>query len=158
MPFNTLLLTSLTSKTSFAESGGRVSVEAESGEVVLFFNIDNEIARQGLNIQGLICCDCLVFYAREAEKKKILCLVELKGSNLKHAVKQITTTHKHLKEALQHSSGRDHLKHVTWKAYIFQHGQSPKDTIRYKAQLEEAFGKNNVEILRKEDIGPFLRK
>src|SRR5260370_38899152 len=113
MPFNTLRLTSLTSKTSFAESGGRVSVEAESGEVVLFFNIDNEIARQGLNMQGSICCDCLVFYAREAEKKKLLCVVELQGSNLKPAGKQITTTHRHLKEASQHSSGRDDLKHAT---------------------------------------------
>lgn len=52
MPFNTLLLTSLTSKTGFSEHGGEVSVKPESHEIVLFFNIDSGNCAPGSEVTG----------------------------------------------------------------------------------------------------------
>lgn len=114
--------------------------------------------RRVLKLQGGICCDGLVFYTLEGQNKKVLCLVELKASDIDHAVKQIITTYKHLKQALENSSSRDYLKQLTWKAYIHYHGSSQRQIKLCKTELERVFGKNNGDITRDKDLGPFLRK
>lgn len=168
MPFNTLLLTSLSFDTGFEQKGegkdSRVSMEPLKDERVLFFIIDSDIVRQNLNIQGEVC-DCLVFYARRGEEKKVLCLVESKGKDLEHAVKQIINTHQCLNKSLKCRScqyNEHHLHQVTWKAYIriSRFGSTPQMTKRLENQLQATFGKkgHGYDIKERGDLGLFLRK
>ncbi len=98
MPFNTLLLTCLKSGKSFGEGKARVSVsrpkEYASKETVIFFSTDDQsneksTLRDDLGVNGALC-DLVVFYAPDNGDKKVLCLVELKGKNIKPAVEQVT--------------------------------------------------------------------
>ena len=145
-------------KTSFSEAGGRVSVQPKSEETIHFFVIDDDInpdctLRQDLGIVGAIC-DLLVSYAKE--NKKLLCLVELKGKNLRRAVEQVANTYKYLRKSLS----QPQLQQIKWKAYIHQHGSSPSKTDRdwIKNRLERGFGKNNYCVSRASDLGNFLRQ
>jgi hypothetical protein len=158
MPFNTLLLISLLSENRFAESGIEVSMTQQAGEKVFFFAMDKPDVRQSLQIQGHLC-DGLVFFSRQDEK--VLCFVELKGSDLDVAVAQVISTHKQLKQALEQSlkrmSCQTQMNLISWKAYIRLRGGSPKDVKHYKKQLEETFGKGNYDIKEDRDLGRFLR-
>ena len=159
MPFNILLLTCLSSKTSFTESGGRINLRPLPEELALFFSIDSPSKRKDLKIQGAIC-DYLVFYMRGNEK--VLCLVESKGRHLERGVEQVINTHKQLKkllaDSLKQSSCESHLSLITWKAYIYQHGSTPSEAKQQVKKLKDNFGNKNYEISHNEDIGPFLRK
>lgn len=160
MPFNTLLLSSLEPGTSVSESDVSVSVKQHAHETVLFFRVDIAHVCKGLGIKDKEPrCDYLVFYKNEG--KTILCLVELKGKNVDHAVDQIAHSYKHLSQLLKQ---RDvDMKHITWKAYICCNAHSPLTQSKQPANtLKELFGHNNFGIVRdrgrEDEFGKFLRK
>lgn len=138
--------------------------ELRSGELVLFFQIDDEdkVVRRGLKMLDTKCCDGLVFYARDGEKKKIICLVELKSNDLGDAAEQISITRNNLAEILQaecHACS-DYLSYVIWKACIYRYSSSPKQVSDCKNTLRRAgFKENDIILLRgrDNDLGPSLR-
>lgn len=161
-------------KTSHKEGKGEIRVRPiKDKEIVCFFIIDNDGARQALKIQSnaLIerkryTCDCLIFWGRKNQTGKVseetFCLVELKGSDLKHAMKQILNTHDHLWKLLEDSPYKSNLEYIRKKAYIYKHGNTPKeskdkDFVALRKELESKFD-GNFAHSRDSDIGPFLRK
>lgn len=182
MPSNvTLLLGYLTEllqgckseKTSHKEGKGEVRVTPiRNEEIVCFFIIDNASARQALKIQSnaltekkRYICDCLIYFGRKNRAGKVFeetfCLVELKGSDLKHAMKQILNTHDHLWQSLEESPCKNSLESITKTAYIYKHGTTPKeskdkDFVALRRELEAKF--DNFAHRRDSDIGPFLRR
>ncbi len=166
MPFNTLLLTSLIHKTSFSESGSGLRVCPTAGEKVLFFVIDDPDCafRQDFGVTGLIC-DLVVFYIREHQGKydKVLCLVESKGCDNRHALRQLKNTYRHLEKELKSRPCKSHLREVDWKAYVFVHGGAPKNTKLLKRTQEwrdliQIFGEDKFAISSNPDLGKFLRR
>ena len=164
MPFNTLLLTCLIPGTSVSEHGGRVSVEPQSGEVVLFFVVDDQTnpdstLRQDLGIVGAIC-DCVVYYVKG--DKKVLGLVELKGSNLDRALDQIMNTFQCLRQSLRACTLRRDCRpcflQIDWRAYVHIHGSAPRNTKQASRLLTQAFGKAKFAITRERNLGSFLRQ
>jgi len=162
------------SKTSHKEGKGEIRIEPIKGkEIVCFFIIDNDGARQALKIQSnalierkRFICDCLIFWGRKNQTGKVseetFCLVELKGSDLKHAMKQILNTHDHLWKSLESSLNKNKLRDIRKKAYIYKHGNTPKeskdkDFVALRKELESTFD-GNFAHSRDSDIGPFLRK
>ncbi len=160
MPFNSLLLISLSKDTRLAEKSVVVSMKQEAGEKVLFFEMDQEVVRASLNMKKDVkMCDGLIFYCRGDERT--CCFVELEGSEVDDAVKQIKSTFDYLKKEIQASlvrmNCRSLLDKISWKAYICLGGHMPKDTQKYKNIQKEYFGENNCEIAHERDLGKFLR-
>lgn len=170
MPFNTLLLTCLKHGTSFQDpdpgARGKVSIVPGPGETILFFPIDDQqqrnapcLMRQELGLSKKPVCDLLVFFANES-KEIALCLVELKGRDVAHAVEQIKETYAALNELAARSSISPRLwERVHLKGYILMHGSMPKKEVKkFKDPLEVLFGAENYAIERNEDLGDFLRQ
>ncbi len=165
MPFNTLLLTCLIPGTSVSEHSGRVSVKPQPGEIVLSFVVDDQTnrdstLRQDLGIVGPIC-DCVYYYIKG--DKKVLCLVELKGSNVKHAVEQIINTFQRLKQSLGactlRRKCRPRFLQIDWRAYVYIHGSVPRNIKPEQKTLAREFGKGQFLITtRGRDLGRFLRQ
>lgn len=168
MPFNTLLLTCLKHGTSFQDpdprARGKVSIVPGTGETILFFPIDDQqqrnapcLMRQELGLSKKPVCDLLVFFANESEEI-VLCLVELKGRDVAHAVEQIEETYAALNELAARSSISPRLwQRVHLKGYILMHGSMPQDVKKFKKPLEKLFGKGNYDIKsQKENQGDFL--
>jgi hypothetical protein len=172
--FTELLPQCKSSKTSHKEGKGEIRVTPIKGkEIVCFFIIDNDSARHALRmVQGntpterkRYICDCLIFFGRTNQADKIseetFCLVELKGSDLKHAMKQISNTYDHLWKSLEDSPCKNNLGGIRKKAYIYKHGNTPKeskdkDFVVLRKELESKF--DVFAHRRDSDIGPFLRK
>jgi hypothetical protein len=164
MPFNTLLLTCLLpGTTSFSESGVSVNVQPQSGETVLFFCVDSQSnpdcgLRQKLSLLGENC-DLIIFYIRK--NKRVVCFVELKGTELEKAAKQIKNIHQHLEQFLRQSLQSAFFEQVEWKACIRQHQSAPTNKIEQKqaiTYLEQAFERDKITITRNSDLGQFLRR
>ncbi len=167
-----LLSSCRSSKTSYKEGKGKVSISPEEGEDICFFIIDNDVGYEALKIdrkalrtdkKGVIC-DCLVFFGRKGTESKEyvekFCLVELKGSDLEHVMHQIINTHEHLWELLTYSPCKHNLSKFVKKAYIYRQGNTPKETKHLtglRNQLINIF-ESNFEHGRNSDLGPFLRK
>jgi hypothetical protein len=167
MSLNVLFLTSLSPETRVSESGATVSAQRISGESILFFDIKDpaqaNLIREDWGMANKPLCDCIVFYSKPSNNKKIFCLVELKGSNVAHAADQIKITHAHMLSALRGTMNAKYCSHLVksseliWKAYILVHGSAPQDTRQIRQDLEKIFGKNNVLIRKDSDISTFLR-
>jgi hypothetical protein len=159
MPFNTLMLNCLIHKTSFGESGCKVSIRKESNESILFFNIDEKsnpesTFRKALNIRGKMC-DLAVYYSND--NQKILCFVELKGCHIEDAVEQVENTYLHFKKLLKRRVPKIY-KQIGYKAFVVTHGASPKNVKKIKRKFINIFGKENADISRNRNFGKFLRK
>jgi hypothetical protein len=88
------------------------------------------------------------------------CLVELKGSDLKHAMQQLINTFDRLKDLLLESPCKGQLQLIIKKGYIYKHGSAPKeakdkDFVALRKKLADRF--DDFAHLRNSDIGPFLR-
>jgi len=158
MPFNTLLLNCLIHRTSFSEEGARVSIKRQPGEITLFFNIDEQSnrkcgLRRTLGMGESVICDLVVFHTHRDNDKKVICLVELKGSDVKHAAKQVINTYQHFRKSL----ARPLLQRIDWKACIYLKGSAPKETKKVRQDLEKTFGRGKVNITSESDLGRFLR-
>lgn len=164
MPFNILLLTGcfLPGQTHYKESGVEISLQPESGETVLFFSIDNQSNpnckfRQilGIDKENQNICDLIVFYAKG--DKRIICFVELKGSDLGTAVKQVCNTYKCFNNFLNQSSSLPYCQNLIVKAFIKLKGSVPQEHRKYQNELSNHFKANNCDISRNTDFGQFLR-
>ncbi|HEV2581790.1 MAG TPA: hypothetical protein VGT44_13130 [Ktedonobacteraceae bacterium] len=163
------------SRTSCEEGKGKVSRKPDKGEDVCFFNFNKEnqaVACLALKIQQnaikkgeRVICDCLIYFGRRDSKRdayeETFCLVELKGSDLKHAMRQLINTYDKLWRLLEDSSCKGQLQLFTKKAYIYKHGNAPKETkdkdfVALRRKLEARF--DDFAHHRDSDIGTFLRK
>jgi hypothetical protein len=167
MPFNSMLLTCLTNGTSYTEAGNSVRLSPASRETVLFFGVDDQSddtrsLRPDFGISGPIC-DLIVFYRNERENRTVVCLIELKGSELEYAANQIVNTYRHVAGALNQYAHRRSDEYqrqyecVEWKAYIKVHRGSHTQHGTAQDCLQKVFGKDNYDIRRNPDIGQFLR-
>lgn len=158
MPLNVLLLTSLIDGTSVTQSGVTVNVKPLAGEKILFFKLDDQSVRGCLELNGSIC-DYLVFYQKE-QQRPALCLLELKGKGVKHAIDQLRNTHSCLVTHFKERSYWKSIKDITWKGYVCCNSHSPLEpTKQYAVQLRSVFGNSkNYDITRNPDIGTFLRQ
>lgn len=145
--------------TSYSEAGIRVRIRPVEGEKVQFFLIDEQsnsrcTLRQELGVVGRIC-DLAVYYTRM--NSSILCLVELKGSHLDHAVSQVINAYEHLKPFLKATPSQLNLQGIRWKACIRRRGGALKRQKHHYNSLAKAFGPRGYVFSRNEDLGQFLR-
>lgn len=150
----------LISGTSYSEAGIRVRIEPMEGEKVLFFVIDEQsnpdcTLRQELGMVGRIC-DLAVYYARI--ESSTLCLVELKGSHLEHAISQVINTYEHLKRFLEGAPSQLNLQGMQWKACIRYRKSAPKLQKPHHHLLAKTFGPGGYRFSHHEDLGQFLRR
>jgi hypothetical protein len=91
--------------------------------------------------------------------QETVCFLELKGSSLDHAVKQVLSTYQHVKALAEEKIGREQLTDIAKKACICMHGQAPRNGQRLKDDLIKEFGKGNVCIrhVKHYQLGEFLR-
>lgn len=148
MPFNELMLNCIQEGSSYNENNIKVRMTThQKEETVLFFVIDEQsnCCSKFRDLMKLVhICDLLIYYSKKDKTstsrkgestKKTICLVELKGSDIKKAVEQITETQKGLSDSL-----RTKYTNILWKALIISHGASPK--LRdgsIKSQLNKIF-------------------
>jgi hypothetical protein len=140
MPFNFLLTNHLLNNTSWNESGTKISISPESGEKILFFKMDdgdnsNDL-KKALNIKqsNQLICDLLIYYQKYDKSgiKKIACLAEGKGKDIKHAVEQIENMYKAFSSSLPQSV----FSQLVWAAYIqVNPGSSSKNTKEFRQEL-----------------------
>ena len=97
---------------------------------------------------------------KDSENKETVCFLELKGRKLDDAIKQVLSTHEHVKALAKEKIGREHIQHTAWKACICLHGQAPRSGKRLEEQLKREFGKGNVCIKHGKNykLGKFLRE
>lgn len=163
MPFNTLLLTCLSPKRSFSEAGGHIHFNQKADEIVLLFIIDQQSNPISTAYQDLIkngpVCDLIVYYIKD--HKKVICFIELKGSNIQRAVEQIENTFIKFKTLLEHSTTNKacctHCRNISYKSYIHLHGSAPRFTREHERTLEQYFGRRNSRVSRNQDIDNFIR-
>lgn len=162
MSLSVLLLTMASSdKHITGRSGDRVSVNVQSGELVLCFDKldDTTLARQGLGIPvGKKCCDGVIFYACEA--LRVICLVEMKHSHIEDAAEQIKMTYNYLYQQLKSDcQGCKGLwKDVIWRAYVYRSASHNVDVEKCKRDLGKDFAPGNIVVSGSDDITDFLRR
>ncbi len=163
MPFSVLLLTAASSERHISGYGGDrvVMPSLLPKEVVLFFDkVDSEIVSRGLGLSGEQCCDGVIFYS--SDKHKVICLVEMKSSDLGDAEEQIKSTHRKLSELLKKECKlcNERLDQIIWKAYIYRSSGSPKRQAEdcVGNLIKYGFKRGNALVLGKPDITDFLRK
>lgn len=151
--------------THATESGLTVSVAKRKNEIILFVKTDNDHARKHLEMpeNDKKSCDRLILYAQNDNKKnELLCLLELKGKKLEHAVNQIINTHKYFLILIEKSIERHQRAFLIVCACICMHN-SPS-SLREEALLSKKLkhGMANIKIKHgiqeKYDIGDFLRE
>lgn len=145
--------------TSWKEAGNRVNVAPSNGEIVKFFVIDPESNpkcsfRDITKLMGPIC-DLIVTYNNIRNQVQIICLIELKGNKLKHAIAQILNTQQALKKH------HEIFRSANYRCFILIGGSAP--IIRDETDinnLNRNFGRGNFKITRKQnkdELGKFLR-
>lgn len=162
--FTALLQTCyLKGKTGIHESGITVSTRKLAGETLLIFHTDCEEGRKSLHMttSGIKICDYFVFYTKDNDNAEVVCLLELKGSGLKDASKQVLETHTYTIAALKEKSRKELYQHISWKVCICLHGQASRGSRHIHDELIQRFGKSNICIkhgITKFDMGEILRK
>lgn len=148
------------SGTSITESGLTVSTDKRSGENIIFFRIDSDGGRKCLNMIGLRCCDCLVFYTKASEEEEKFCFLELKKpAKLGDAVDQIIEAHKYVVRFLEEKQML--MKHVVPMTFICLRHQSPGESMTHRKRLAAIFGKNvciKTVTGHYKELGSFLRQ
>ena len=116
MPFSILLLTSANSERHITGAkSDRVSMEQKlrPGELALFFDkVDQGPASLALGWNDKKCCDGIIFYKNNTQN--IICLVEMKHTDLGEAKEQIKETYDRLHDLLKQEcrSCRDYLQQI----------------------------------------------
>jgi hypothetical protein len=154
----------LESGTSASEKGLKVSTEKLAGETILFFHTDCNEGRHCLQItdqKNKKVCDYIIYYSKEIKQSEIVCFLELKGTNLEDAAKQVTETRKHLKIILSTEISSEHYEKITWRICICLRSHAPSVNQCIREELKRRYGSENVEIkhgVPRPNIGPFLRR
>jgi hypothetical protein len=87
--------------------------------------------------------------------------LELKGTNLEDAAKQVTETHTHLKIILNPEIHSRYQNNFIWRICICLHSRAPSVNQRIREDLKRKYGNGNVEIKHgtpRHNIGPLLRR
>jgi len=161
MPFNLLLANHLLHGTSFTESGVSASIRKENDETILFFHLDSDKNREqfnkylGIANTGELICDLLIYYLNHAhnEPEMAICLVELKGRDVSHGVKQLLNTYEIFDKNLK---GVRPFQNVKWGAVIINHTKSPtpKQTKHLLKPLDDKGLKCGIQ---RKELGTFIR-
>jgi hypothetical protein len=145
LPFNELLVTALIHGTSYTDkksnsirgSKKSISLKPKSGEVILFFEIDNDycslkyklIENKKIDDEGTVC-DLLIFYSKPIPVK-ICFLCELKGDTeeqIKKGVNQINNVFEYLKSELEEK--KEIQNKIIWLGCIISKGPYPKGKVK----------------------------
>lgn len=165
MLFDVLHIECLTGHTSFNESGIAVSCQPpERGEILLFYDISKQEKAQS-NLRKALemaddeaICDGIIY--RRSGESEAYCFVELKGSDLAHAIEQVSNTYKRFQEFLRKNNYLSYSNKVSWRTHI-QIGSiaSQKNYNKYEKDLRVRFGDRNFSVSRanKLDITDFVR-
>jgi hypothetical protein len=115
---------------SGAKKEDKVCVQTETGEFALCFQIDDD-KKQIPSLLDLNNndkrCDGLIFFAKDGEDNKVICLVEMKSTHINTAAEQIKATKLHIEGMLRHECGSHYnklLSRITWKACFYSYGSS----------------------------------
>jgi hypothetical protein len=162
MPFSVLLLTAASSErhiTGYSQDRVRMP-HVEPGEVALFFDKlddDKKPMKKGLNIlNGQKCCDGIIFYA--SGERKVICLVEMKSSDLGDAKEQLKSTYTHISDLLKADCRYcpNYFSQITWLAYIYSASPLFKSASSYENDLKNR-GFADARVSGNPDITSFLR-
>lgn len=150
--------------------GGR---DAYEGEVILCFQLDDRTDQEkrvprSLGILGNSPrCDGLIFYAQDGETGRVICLVEMKSTNVKDAASQLISTKEHIEKLLREecdslpeecrSDCTKQISHIIWKACLYHHGASPGRIADTQKELK-SHGFNDISYLTaaNNDLRPLL--
>lgn len=183
MSFSRLLLVAVHSRKCIEGEGNdkvcispKVSVagrDAYEGEVALCFQLDDRNDREKRVSHSLGIakdkrrCDGLVFYAQDGKPERVICLVEMKSTNIKDAANQIISTKVHIEKLLREecnslpeeyrSDCRKQLGPIRWKACLYHHGGSPERVGDIQKALKDS-GFIDIDILTSanNDLRPLL--
>lgn len=143
------------------------------GEVILCFQLDERSDREQRVLRSLgiagdqARCDGLVFYSQDSEVYRVICLVEMKSTDIKRAADQIISTKEHLVTLLREecnclpeASRAQCLKQITyisWKACLYHHSSSPDNRDEFYKKLKSS-GFVDVDELEdaRNDLRPLL--
>lgn len=153
-------------RTSVQESGIRVSTQPTEDEKIVFFHTDTDEGRECLEmrIEGESSekiCDYLIYYTREGRYSEIVCFLELKGTDLAKAEKQVVITLIQTRTLMQKEIHSKYLQNFIFRICICLRSQAPSTSQRIRDSLIQNFGGRNIEIrhgVKRHDIGPLLRR
>ncbi|HVB75373.1 MAG TPA: hypothetical protein VNE38_17620 [Ktedonobacteraceae bacterium] len=145
------------------EHGLKVTTTTLEGETIIFFHTDCNEGRECLRITnpGYKVCDYLIYYSKEDKQNEIACLLELKGTNLEDAKKQVTETHRYLNVLLSANFRSGEAQSLRWRICICLHSHAPSTNQRIRDELIRDYGKKNIEIkhgIPQHNIGLLLRR
>lgn len=137
------------------------------GEVVLCFEIDDPRDKEkkvcrGLGIQETDKkCDGIIFYSQDDWEHRVICLVEMKSTQIKTVAEQIISTRNHIKDLLCEECGDNcnkQFQRIEWKACFYYHEASHDEVVSIQNQLRSS-GFDGVALFTANnfDAGPFLR-
>jgi hypothetical protein len=147
--------------------------DAYEGEVILCFQLDEVTDREKLVARSLGIpannkrCDGLVFYSQDEKPDRVICLVEMKSTNVADAANQIISTKRHIEELLQkecnslaegyRSDCMSQIARITWKACLYHSSSSPnKITEIQKELLNHGFNDIGNLTTADNDLRPLL--
>src|SRR6266516_7639533 len=104
MSFSRLLLVAANSKKYIPGKGNdKVCISSIEGEVILCFQLDDQEKRVARSLgmpEAIKRCDGLVFYSQDGKTDRVICLVEMKSTNVEGADEQLISTKKYITELL----------------------------------------------------------
>ncbi|MCK9314314.1 MAG: hypothetical protein M0P20_09740 [Methanocorpusculum sp.] len=159
MPLTSLLLSALTPKSTLEENNIGITIDRnalnKAEETLLLFESDRKdthfrsiwLPQQGCGDANSLCCDGILFYhSLNTGMSGTICFVELKGSDLSHAVKQIEHTYNVINAAL--TKAKIQTCKIKWKVVIISNVGKPKNYLNIIKPLTDKFEKGkekNVE-------------
>lgn len=138
MVFSRLLLATTNSKNYIigTKKDDKLLVKTQSGELALCFQIDDD-ERQTSRILDLDendqRCDGLIFYAKDGQEQKVICLIEMKSTNIDTVAAQIKATKDRMEQMLRQECGSHCdklLRRIIWKAGFYSYGASDSRKLR----------------------------
>jgi hypothetical protein len=125
MPFNILLLNHLLcNQTSYGEEGTKISIDRKNDENIFFFHLDNDKqdtlkSYLGLREEREFICDLLIYYHKKEKEptKRVLCLAENKGKDVKHGIEQIENIYNALHPKINKSC-KNYFNSYAWAGFV----------------------------------------
>ncbi len=183
MSFSRLLLVAANSKKCILGEGNdkvcissKISIagrDAYEGEVILCFQLDDRtdqekrVPRSLGILENNQRCDGLVFYSQDEKTDRVICLVEMKSTNVTNAASQVISTKEHIEKLLRaecnslpqecRSDCRKQIAHITWKACLYHHGASPDKIGDIQRELKNhGFSDMDHLTIANNDLRPLL--
>ncbi len=126
------------------ENSEKVIIKTDpNSEVVLCFQLDERSSQDKIIAEQLGIprnqkrCDGIIFYAKDDDPRRVICLVEMKSRNISNASEQIKATKKYMNDLLKLEATatsnyncdefRKQISDVKWIACLYHHGASPRN-------------------------------